>query len=253
MTTDVPAREIGSEIVRPAQRMSMREQVADELQRLIVSGAIAAGAALPSEAQLGRTFRCSRSVVREALRDVEQRGLVGRAENGRALIVQAASLNPVSQAVHMYMELRQVTFDELFESLELLDPVAAALAAERADETTLATLRALNQPARLTVENLVEIEVAFHLCLAEASGNRLFVAAWKPILDALAIANAAVAPLMGAPTLTGTQRAHDEVIRALTAHDAIAAAAWSRRHCAAFRRGLSVLGKSAQDPVRPLQ
>ncbi|HLZ70249.1 MAG TPA: FCD domain-containing protein [Dehalococcoidia bacterium] len=253
MTTDVPQQEIASEAVRPAQRVSLREQVADELQRLIVGGAIAAGAALPSEAQLGETFHCSRSVVREALRDVEQRGLVVRAENGRALIVQPASLDTVSRAVHIYMELGQVTFAELFESLELLDPVASALAAERGDGATLDALRALNEPARLTLANLVEVEVAFHLRLAQASGNRLFVAAWKPILDALAIANAEVAPLMGTPALTGTRRAHDEVIRAVAAHDAAAAAAWSRRHCAAFRRGLDLLGRSARDPVRPLQ
>lgn len=249
----LPERAIG--LARPVQRVSVRGQVAGELRRLIVNGTIAAGAALPSEAQLCRTFQCSRSAVREALRDVEQQGLVVRAENGRSLIVQAASLANVSRAVHLYMELDQVTFAELFESLELLDPLAAALAAERGGEETLATLRALNQPARLSVENLaglVEIEVAFHLCLAEASGNRLFVAAWKPILDALAVANAAVAPLMGEPAVTGTRRAHDEVIRAVAAHDAEAAAAWSRRHCAAFRRGLDLLGKSASDPVRPL-
>jgi len=243
-------------LARPVQRVSVREQVAGELRRLIVSGAIAPGEPLPSEAQLCRTFQCSRSAVREALRDVEQQGLVVRAENGRSLIVQAASLANVSRAVHLYMELDQVTFNELFESLELLDPLAAALAAERGDETTLAALRALNEPARLSVEHLpdlVEIEVAFHLRLAEASGNRLFVAAWKPILDALAVANAAVAPLMGEPAVTGTRRAHDEVIRAVAAHDAAAAAAWSRRHCAAFRRGLDLLGKSTGDPVRPLQ
>jgi GntR family transcriptional repressor for pyruvate dehydrogenase complex len=248
-----PEQERAIALARPVQRVSVREQVAGELRRLIVSGAIAPGEALPSEAQLCRTFQCSRSAVREALRDVEQQGLVVRAENGRSLIVQAASLANVSRAVHLYMELDQVTFDELFESLELLDPLAAALAAERGDGETLMALRALNEPARLSVEHLVEIEVAFHLRLAEASGNRLFVAAWKPILDALAVANAAVAPLMGEPAVSGTRRAHDEVIRAVAAHDGEAAAAWSRRHCAAFRRGLDLLGKSAGDPVRPLQ
>ncbi|HEY7296185.1 MAG TPA: FCD domain-containing protein [Dehalococcoidia bacterium] len=252
MVARLGEHEIGIEPARPVQRVSMREQVAGELQRLIVSGAIVAGAVLPSEAQLCRSFRCSRSVVREALRDVEQRGLVVRAENGRSLIVQAASLDTVSRAVQLYMALDQVTFDELFESLELLDPLAAALAAERGDQATVAALAALNEPSRLTLGNLVEIEVEFHLRLAETSGNRLFVAAWKPILDALAVANAEVAPLMGEPAVTGTRRAHDEVIRAVTAHDAAAAAAWSRRHCAAFRRGLDLLGKSARDPVRPL-
>src|SRR5207237_209378 len=92
------------EVARPIQRVSMREQMADELRRLVVTGALPAGAPLPSEAQLGRTFRCSRSVVREALRDIEQLGLVVRAENGRLLIVQPPSLDKVSDAVHLYME-----------------------------------------------------------------------------------------------------------------------------------------------------
>ena len=231
----------------------MRAQLTNELKRLIVSRALPVGASLPSEAQLGRTYRCSRPVVREALRDLEQMGLVRRAENGRELVVQPLPLEKLSDAVQMYVELSQVTFDELFEVLELIDPITARLAAVRGGEDVLRALTALNTDSYLTLENLVQAEEEFHLRLAEASRNRLLIAAWKPIRDVLRVANAQVLPLIGEPALTGTKRAHAEIIRAVAAGDGAAAEAWSRRHCVAFRRGLSLLGTSPAEPIRPLQ
>jgi DNA-binding FadR family transcriptional regulator len=189
--------------------------------------------------------------VREALRDVEQLGLVERADNGRELVVRPPSLDRVSVAMRLYMELQGITMHELFECLELLDPIAARLAAERGDAELVAALTEMNQESRLTLENLPEAEVQFHLRLTEASHNRLFVAAWKPIFDAFGIVVAGVAPLMGMTMVTGMQRAHAEVIQAIAAGDTAGAEAWSRRHCAAFRRELNRDGRSPDDPVRP--
>jgi DNA-binding FadR family transcriptional regulator len=238
---------------RPIRRSSMRDQLDLELKRLIVTGALPVGAALPSEAQLGQTYGCSRPIVREALRELHQMGLVRRAENGRELLVQQLPLEKLSDSIQVYVEHSQIRFEELFEMLELIDPVTARLAAERGGPDLLASLRALNDPAILTLENIVDAEEEFHLRLAEASGNRLLTVLWKPIRDVLRGANEQVVPLMGDPALTGTRRAHDEIIRAIAAGDPAAAEEWSRRHCRAFRRGLSLLGKSAAEPIHPLQ
>ena len=238
---------------RPVQRLGLREQLTNELRRLITSGSIPLGATLPSEAELGKTFGCSRSVVREALREIEQLGLAGRSENGRNLVVETLSLEKVSYAVHLYMETQQITFSELFECLELLDPLSAALAAERGDGRLVAELTELNSDALLTVETLVEVELRFHLRMAEASGNRLFVASWKPVMEALGAANRQVLPLMGSVAVRGTQKAHAAMIEAIAQGNVAAARAWSERHCGGFRHQLARLGKSADDPVRPLQ
>jgi DNA-binding FadR family transcriptional regulator len=251
MAAPVPTELADGHLVQPVQRFSMREQLAHELQRLIMTGNFPIGTPLPSEAQIGQTFRCSRSVVREALRDVEQIGLVERAYNGRELIVQPPSLDRVSHAMRLYMEMQGITMHELFECLELLDPIASRLAAERADAGLVAALTDMNDESLLTVENLPETEVQFHLRLTEASHNRLFVAAWKPIFDAFGVVVAGVAPMMGRTMVTGSQRAHAEVIRAIAAGDPGGAEAWSRRHCAAFRRELNRGGRSPNDPVRP--
>ncbi|MDQ7859086.1 MAG: GntR family transcriptional regulator [Armatimonadota bacterium] len=59
-------------------RISLSRQIADQLRREIHAGSFASTGRLPSELVLGRDFRVSRATVREALRALEQEGLVVR-------------------------------------------------------------------------------------------------------------------------------------------------------------------------------
>ena len=106
------------EQTRPVRRVTLSGQVADELRRLALSGAIPVGGALPSEAELGRRFGCSRGAVREALRGLEQMGIVRRAPNGRQLVVASITSDKFSESFQLFVHLSEVSYGELFEFLE---------------------------------------------------------------------------------------------------------------------------------------
>ena len=69
---------------RPARFASV---VVEELAESIISGALAEGDVLPTEPALCNQFGFSRTVIREALKMLEERGLV-RVEQGRGTTVQ---------------------------------------------------------------------------------------------------------------------------------------------------------------------
>src|SRR5262249_11794631 len=155
-------------------------------------------------------------------------------------------------SVQLYIHLSQVTYNEFFQFLEGLEPWTARQAASAGDPAVIARMRVLHATPITSLATLVEVEEEFHDLLAEATGNRLLMLARKPLRAALHDAISAIVPQMAATAITGTLRAHDEMLRAIEAGDAAAAADWSFRHARALRHGLSVLGKSAADPVHPL-
>ncbi len=74
----------GRNVWRPARFASV---VAEELANRIISGALSTGQVLPTEPVLCEEFGFSRTVIREAVKMLEERGLV-RVEQGRGTTVQ---------------------------------------------------------------------------------------------------------------------------------------------------------------------
>lgn len=67
---------VGKVIVEPIARASVADEVFGQISRQILDETIGVGQALPSERKLAEAFGVSRPVVREALRKLEQAGLV---------------------------------------------------------------------------------------------------------------------------------------------------------------------------------
>jgi DNA-binding GntR family transcriptional regulator len=87
------------------------QEVAETLLGDIRSGKLAVGATLPGELELVEQFGVSRHTVREALRRLEQLGLIGRRQ-GRGTVVQARQSEPsYVQSVRTPAELLQYPED----------------------------------------------------------------------------------------------------------------------------------------------
>src|SRR6266566_5121067 len=155
-------------------RASVTDEAIERIRGLIVSGEWGPGTRLPREADLAKQLGLSRNSLREAVRALSiTRVLEVRQGDGTYVssLEPGELLEPTLSATHL---LRGRTVLELFEVRRMLEPEAAAVAAQRADADVIGALRAeLDRmiDAGDRAEELVEADAAFHDVIARAPGN----------------------------------------------------------------------------------
>ncbi len=159
------------------------EQVVHALREEILSGRYDATGELPPQGELCQRYGVSRSVIREAMRQLESQRLL---TIGRGRRPQLAPLNSQAVAESLQILLRRsgATLFHLMQVRQVLEVEIARLAACNMDEETLLRLHVAvkQQEQAQDVEGQIQADLAFHRILAEATGNPLFVF----LMDALA-------------------------------------------------------------------
>ena len=131
-----PAPLFGRVKVTPAYRV-----VSGVVEKRILSGDLSPGTLLPTEAALADQFGVNRSTVREAIRQLEQEGLVERRSSKRLQVTMPGVYDAAPRAARSLM-LQQVTFAELWQVAVVLEPEASRLAALSASTSDLDQLAA---------------------------------------------------------------------------------------------------------------
>ena len=148
------------EPVRLDEYRPLREIVFDTLRQAIISGDLAPGERL-MEVQLAEELGVSRTPVREAIRQLEQEGLVELVPRKGAYVT----------------DISMSDLADVFEIRYALEGLAARLAAERATEEQIRELEDLLEKIDETIEagdfrRVVELDTQFHELLYAASGNQ---------------------------------------------------------------------------------
>ena len=108
-------------IVRPVRVARAYEELASMIRQRIVSGELGEGDRIPSESALAKEAQVSRSTVREALRTLEESGLIERT-SPKIMVVRRPSEERAYRELHRALRRRNVTFHHLHEALLVLDP-----------------------------------------------------------------------------------------------------------------------------------
>jgi DNA-binding FadR family transcriptional regulator len=206
---------------RPARFASV---VVEELAEKIISGAFAEGDVLPTEPALCEQFGFSRTVVREGLKLLEERGLV-RVEQGRGTTVQPRSswdlLDPVVLRVALAYDDDMSLLDDLISVRRLLEREMAAEAAGRLTDAELAELRRLVDEMDLAYadyDRFRDCDNAFHALIMRASGNEIGLT----IVRVIHRHGGATAPLAAGASRAALKRTvaeHRGIVEALAAGD----------------------------------
>lgn len=153
--------------------------VVDELVDAIVSGRLAPGDALPPEGPLSEQFGVSRTVVRESVKRIEEKGLVTIARGRGTEVRPMTAWNTMDRVVLTALIKHDETLgilDELSVVRAQLESVMAAEAAQRRSDDQVAELdRAMQRMRESTADEDVfrAADVAFHETVMELSRNRL--------------------------------------------------------------------------------
>lgn len=196
--------------------VSLSRQIEMHLERLIVQGALKSGQRL-SEPDIAKRFRTSRSPVREALRRLEQVGLVV-IEPRRGASVKAPNERDIS---------------DMLAIREALEGMAARLAAERAEAEDIARLESCVADPATTDDQSSQALVDFHEALALAARNPALQAMLRGSLNLFRMVRAIPADHHARRVRAAEE--HAAVVAAIVARDPDAAEAAARRHIRTMR------------------
>ncbi len=163
----------------PVGHESVADTIVHHIEELIVSGVLKDGTRLPSERALAEEMQVSRPKVREALKRLEENGLivVRHGEGNFVAELVGSAMSPA--LVDLYA--RHVTaFEDYLEFRREQESFAAMLAAERATEEDREALQRLVQELEKTheagdAESSRDADVRFHAAIVDASHNSLMV------------------------------------------------------------------------------
>jgi GntR family transcriptional repressor for pyruvate dehydrogenase complex len=213
-------------------------QIANLIEQRIVARSLRTGDALPSETDLARQFGVNRSTIREAIRELEIHGLLGRERGEKRLRVTRPEPRRVSSGVSRALALHDVTFMELWEAMMAIEPAAHYAASRR----TAAQLQGLTRASALFKREITDTAAAvsavvdFFTAVAAASGNQvlalsqsplnlLLVPALTEIIDRVPQARARI------------QAAQSKIIDAIKLRKSEQARTWMEKHIQDFKRG----------------
>jgi GntR family transcriptional repressor for pyruvate dehydrogenase complex len=197
------------------------EQVTAELRNQILKGHLAKDEWLPSEGSLARAMGVSRTVIREAMRNLRSQGLV-EVSQGRRPRVRSTSSSAVIESLDALLQRSEATIYHLLQLRRPLESEIAALAAEHATQADLEKLGGTLDEMRVakTLEECIKSDVNFHRYLAEASGNPLFMLFQDTLRALLVRAQQRTFPLAG---LLLTIEGHCRILEAIAARHPVAA------------------------------
>jgi len=231
----------GIELEAGSNAASVADALARTLQGAIVSGELPVGSSLPSERELMVKYSVSRTSVREALRILGAQGLlqVKRGRSGGSFITSPTP-NFFARSLDLFIKGQDMRFVDLVFAREAIEPFAAAQAALFRTERELDELRSLCVRCEETlyeVARFVDVNLDWHLAVAQASHNPLFVAFITSISSALHTATELEE--FDLKTRKSVVGVHWQIFNAIQQGDADAAKRRMARHVSAYGERLS--------------
>lgn len=208
-----------------------------EVERMILSGMIASGAKL-NEADIATQLGMSRGPVREALRGLEEAGLV-RTEKNRGVFVRIIAVDEADQI----FELR-ATFDQMAGR-----KLAATLTGEQKKELRGLLERMEKATARGDLDAYHLVNLRFHDALVEFAGNQKLLQAYRRVVNELSLFRRH--SLAQHDRLPNSTREHRKILEAISSGKAELAASLLFEHAMASRERMHKVYAAADRDAAP--
>jgi GntR family transcriptional regulator, transcriptional repressor for pyruvate dehydrogenase complex len=224
--------------------------VAASIRARILSGDLPQESYLPPETDFALQLGVTRQTLREAVRLLEQSGMITRGKQ-RRLVVARPSVSAFGGSLREAMILHRVTYRELHELHVAIEPGMASLAALNHDvsyEKALGDNVARLAEAVRSGADIYELDVEFHALVARATNNTALRLVLEPNLDAL---YSGFSRLVNSLEPWQTERileAHEHIATAIAAGDGEMARIWMTRHLEDVRLGCE---RAALDMEQP--
>ena len=160
--------------------INLTQSLVQKLGSSIVRGELPAGKPLPIEAELGKKYGASRTVMREAVKILSTKGLIGQRPRVGTYVHPEEKWDLLDAEVLKWILDRHFSNKLVREFLEVrigIEPAAAALAATNATDADKELLKERLERMKAANEghfDPVSADIAFHATILEISHNRFF-------------------------------------------------------------------------------
>jgi GntR family transcriptional repressor for pyruvate dehydrogenase complex len=228
----------------PVQTRRYFEQVAQQIEQRILDGELSSGDQLPSERDLANQFNVSRTVIREAVKALAQKGLV-EVRSGKGSFVTNDTSMAVRDSLNLMIRLggEERTLD-LMQVREILEPEIAALAATQITHEEISNLERCVQVMDETLDpdSWTSADLSFHMGLAKATNNLLIPQIISAIVDLLWEQRLWIGLTKGGPERG--QFHHKQILNAIKAQDPDRARDAMRDHLLQVRKDTETAARS---------
>ena len=220
--------------------MALTDEAIEKIKSMIVSGALRPGDRLPKEADLAAELGLSRSSLREAVRALSLSNILD-VRRGDGTYVTSLDPPLLLEALTFIVDFhRDDSVLEFLRVRRILEPAAAAMAADRIGETERDKLGGLLESVGpdTSVDRLVEADLEFHRQVSACSGNSVLCS----LLETLSGPTTRARIWRGLTqegAVNRTLAEHQAILDALTSHDSEAARSWATVHIASVEHWLA--------------
>lgn len=218
--------------------LSVGEQLSSSIERMIRDGQLAVGSRLPPERELALQMGVSRASLRQALYELELRGLLDR-KPGRGTTVADPNREELSEPLLRRMNEEQRTVTEVMDLRAAIEPPIAARAAMRATDGDIATLHQIVEEMEATegFDEISALDARFHVAVARATHNPLLSRLMETASEWATISRGR--SFQTPERRAASVRAHRIIANAIEAHDPTLAMSEMARHIAQVARTIS--------------
>ena len=178
-----------AQLFRAAKQNRIFQDVVEQIQEAIIQGHLKVGDRLPAERELKEMLQTSRSTLREALRVLEQKGLIEiKLGMSGGAVVKAVSSDLVAESLGLLIRSHQVSLRHIAEFRERVEGDVVRLATSRMTDSDAKILNKLLDNARQCVTRGAEAASDFltadqniHLCFARITGNPIYISILKTV------------------------------------------------------------------------
>lgn len=176
-------------LFRAAKQNRIFQDVVEQIQEAIIEGRLRVGDRLPAERELKEMLQTSRSTLREALRVLEQKGLIEiKLGMGGGAVVKAVTSDLVSESLDLLIRSQKVSLHHIAEFRERVEADVVMLATARMTPYHRENLEQLLEDARSCtrrgtdgVPDFLTKDKEIRLCIAKITGNPLYISILQTI------------------------------------------------------------------------
>ncbi len=202
-------------------KSSLSQQIAQNIEQMIISQELQVGDRLPGEIELAERFGASRNVIREAITMLKERGLVD-VKNGSGAYVAQLTSAALGNMVGRLAAVGSAAPAEVYEIRMALEVRACGLAAQNGTPKQKSDLRLLVEDMEKNLDDLAtwkKDDLRFHRRLAQMTQNALFPAFIEPLTTQVFSSDAAWSRAPSKEAREGGMEQHRRILDAVEKGD----------------------------------